>query len=141
MHTEALQQVQDSARKFKGVRWVHQGRTPHGLDCIGLLVIVARDLGYAVVDRTDYPPRPLGNEFHEVVQAQTVAMREPAPGLLGFFRQGPLAAHCGIFSLYRGQELRLIHAYRPRGRVTEDNYLGTCWQDYLIDVRAYRETV
>jgi len=33
------------ARKYMGVRWAHQGRSPAGMDCAGLVIRVAQDLG------------------------------------------------------------------------------------------------
>lgn len=138
----SLQEVETTARNYLGTPYVHQGRTQWGLDCAGLLAIVARDLHIPYRDRTDYPRRPRGNEFYEFIQDQMPdTFREPKPGLVGFFRQGPLVCHCGIFSLYRGQELRVIHAFSPRKKVTEDNFLGTSWERLLVSVRAYPGTV
>jgi hypothetical protein len=36
------------ARQFIGVRFAHQGRTPEGLDCLGLLIITAQRSGLVI---------------------------------------------------------------------------------------------
>lgn len=135
--------VQYAARDWKGVTYTHQGRSREGIDCAGLLVMVARDLGIPYKDRTDYPRRPRDSSFHDFIKDQmpTSFGTRPAPGLAGFFRQGPLVCHCGIFVDYMG-ELRLVHAFSRRRRVTEDNYEGTTeWPRLLVDVRAFPGTV
>jgi len=45
----------DLARRLLGVPWVHQGRSVHGVDCIGLVVLVEIAKGREVPDRADYP--------------------------------------------------------------------------------------
>lgn len=50
-----------AARACLGTPWVHQGRRPGvGLDCVGLLVAIARALGVAHVDLRAYPRDPTG---------------------------------------------------------------------------------
>ena len=44
-----------------GVKWRHGGRSRDSVDCAGLLVVVARELGYPVVDvQGGYSRRPDG---------------------------------------------------------------------------------
>jgi len=43
-----------AARKYIGVPWVHQGRSKVGLDCVGLVVLAARDCGLDVPILADY---------------------------------------------------------------------------------------
>ncbi len=39
--------VETSVRKLIGSPWIHQGRSPEaGIDCLGVLLFVAEDLGY-----------------------------------------------------------------------------------------------
>lgn len=35
----------EAARSYLGVKWVHQGRTEKGMDCVGLVVLAARQCG------------------------------------------------------------------------------------------------
>ena len=50
------------ARTLIGSPYRHQGRNPvTGLDCVGVLVVVAQRLGLPVIDRTNYPVSPDGS--------------------------------------------------------------------------------
>ena len=56
------QQIVAAARACVGTPFRHQGRTPgRGLDCAGLLIVVAREVGIDPVDVSGYPRRPDGN--------------------------------------------------------------------------------
>lgn len=47
------------SRSFNSVRFRHQGRCREfGLDCLGLLLAVAKDFGFAFSDRNDYSLAP-----------------------------------------------------------------------------------
>lgn len=43
--TVSRQAYVDECRKYLGVRWQHQGRSENGLDCAGLLIVPALNLG------------------------------------------------------------------------------------------------
>lgn len=49
-----------AARAYIGVPYMHQGRTVHGMDCIGLVVRVAHDLGLSSYDIDGYARVPSG---------------------------------------------------------------------------------
>ena len=53
----------DAARKYLDVPFMHQGRSLRGLDCLGLVVVAARDLGISVVDNLAYSKKP---DFEEM---------------------------------------------------------------------------
>lgn len=44
----------ESARKYLGTKFVHQGRTSHGLDCVGLGMKAFRDCGVILKDFRGY---------------------------------------------------------------------------------------
>jgi len=137
-----LREVQAAAYKYHGVPYKHQGRTQWGLDCAGLLAITAKDLGIPFRDRYDYPRRPRGNDFYNFILDQMPdVVGEPTPGTWGFFRQGQFTCHCGLFYEYRGSEVRLLHAFSRRRKVTLDNYIDTQWQNLLVEVRAMPGTL
>ena len=61
--TELTKQEQfvEAARKYIGVKYRHQGRSPHGMDCVGLLVLAANDIGADTSgDVTNYSRLPHG---------------------------------------------------------------------------------
>ena len=53
-------QVVAAGRCYTGVRWHHQGRTRAGLDCAGLIIRTAHDLGLSEFDLADYGRLPDG---------------------------------------------------------------------------------
>jgi hypothetical protein len=55
----------EEARRFLGVRWQHQGRSERGIDCVGLLVVPALELGVLRADQdvVDYQRAPHGDRL------------------------------------------------------------------------------
>lgn len=111
-----------AARQWLGVRWRHQGRNKHGLDCIGLVVAACRAAGLRVADYEGYGPDGDPVNFLALFAAAG-AVRLPSslvqPGDILAFRQAGFPCHCGIASQLDGQPA-VIHASRPRGGVVEE---------------------
>jgi cell wall-associated NlpC family hydrolase len=111
-----------AARAWLGVPWRHMGRSRLGLDCVGLLVVVGRDLGLEVEDQERYPRRPQGGYLRQTLERQLVdGGRTPAPGDIGLFADRRTPFHAGIFSLRYGR-LHMIHAYAKRRKVVEEPF-------------------
>jgi hypothetical protein len=121
------------ARKYLGVRWVHQGRAAVGIDCAGLLIRVHQGLGLPVADRKGYRRSSDSIEFLEHIRQQTSAGLEPVPGAIGMFAESTFACHTGIFSEKHGV-LHLIHAKMSAGKVIEEPFIGALVSQ-LIEVR------
>ena len=70
------------ARTWLGVLWRHQGRTRAGIDCVGLLVCVARALGLSDYDSTGYGRHAQGQSFVRHFQANMdgIALAAARPG-------------------------------------------------------------
>jgi hypothetical protein len=137
-----------AARALLGARWRHQGRDPAtGVDCLGLVVCVARALGYPTThDRGDYPLWPDGAELRAKLLASGLELlpparppavgavvqirfpRDPYPGRhLGVVADAPAGAPAG--------ELHLIHAFQNApsgGRVIEEPLRR--WRPYVTGV-------
>lgn len=125
--------IVDEARKWIDTRWVHQGRSPAGIDCAGLLVCVLSDLGLPVEDMAGYRRSPEGFRFREHIFNQTEYAAEPAPGHIALFRESRLPTHTGFFG-ERDGKLTLIHAYAPVGKVIEEVF-DHDWPKLLVAVR------
>lgn len=106
-----------AARAHLGVRWQHQGRTPHGLDCAGLVALALRDIGFTPYDATGYPRQPYRNMLEATVQRNFGA---PLPADTKL-RVGDVVVmlchkdapnHVGIIAEHDGY-LTLIHAHAP----------------------------
>lgn len=125
------------ARSYLGVRWRHAGRTRGGLDCVGLLVAVSRDLGLDVVDtEQEYKRTPDPFLFLEMMRAQSdLGSRENIrSGSIFLLRQNLFPCHCGIVVL--GTTQTFIHAAAATKVVSEEP-LKKFYKD-MIEVREYR---
>ena len=119
--TVSGQDIVECARSFLGVRWHHQGRNHHGIDCGGLIALVAQELGLSFYDTIEYPRRIEGAEFighfrkGGLVEVPWESRRD-GDVMLMRVSHGP-ASHAGFIV---GRD-RLIHAYAPRRMVVEMN--------------------
>ncbi len=116
-------QIVAEAEKLLGVKWVHQGRSAqHGVDCVGVPVVVALELG--LVDkapRADYPKRPNGT-FLARFRASGLIEIPPCEAQVGDVlvfvdRNAPAPCHCGILTELYG-EPAVIHACAAARKVT-----------------------
>lgn len=152
--------VMEQARTYLDVPYFHAGRSRKGLDCIGLLAVVAHDLGITAFDDVNYPPEPDPAYLTEVLER----FAERKWQRLEPFQEtnGDRGAGCGCTSLCEGDLLQfeirrearhagiyaeddrgqgtLIHCYQSAGRVVEhlfDNH----WQRRLWAAYRFREAV
>lgn len=109
------------ARKWDGVRWRHQGRTRlQGIDCVGLIVLVAQALGISDWDITTYGRRSMdhGLKKHFYHHMEVIKnLSDAGPGDVVLMKELAFPTHVGI--LGHGT---LIHAYLPRKKVVEEPY-------------------
>jgi len=132
------------ARAWIGTRYVHQARGPKGpeggVDCVGLLIGVAVELGLieADYDPTGYDWETDGSQLRQELLkwADIVALSDDpkdADFWLEVLQQGDIAVfkivglpqHTGFVSKIdygtSGTYPGLIHAYNPAGKVVEHN--------------------
>ena len=115
------------ARTWLDTPYVHQHRAKgHGVDCVGLVIGVARQLGIVApdFDVNAYPRKPDGRtllarcgEFMDPIRDEDV---RPGHVLVLAFRKDP--QHMGILADYLYGGLSLVHAYGTtdgKGRVEE----------------------
>lgn len=135
----------EAARTYLGVKYRHCGRHSFsGIDCIGLLQLVASDLG--VSNRHDlrsYSRLPRNFRIIMELKAAGLTMAErPEPGKVGIFfmippkdGQLPQPSHAGIFGT-DGNRLTLIHTYMEAGEVVETGF-DDYWQKRLHSVMSF----
>ncbi len=142
-----------AARECLGTPWHHAARLPGvGLDCAGLLIVVARRLGVPVEDDVNYT---LGHEFDRLTGHLNryceclPLLEQPQEGDILVFQDQTMPNHCGILARPEGIEEReeneggpgvenawsLIHAWRSVGSVVE-HPLTADW--FARIVRHYR---
>lgn len=127
--TVTRQQIVDAARSYIGVRYHHQGRSRAGLDCAGLLVCVARDIGLDTSeDLTGYARTPdgvalkttLGRALREI----PIFAYSPGDVLLMRFERDPqhvaIVTDCGI-----------IHSYLSARKVVEHR-IDDVWRARIL---------
>lgn len=121
--------VVSTARSYLGTPFHHQGRLKGvGVDCVGLIVCVLRDLGREVNDSFDYNGHPdsaflrekLREHFNEIAPD---AARE---GDIFLFRIGRNPQHLA-FSMASGQ---IIHTHQGVQRVVE-THIGE-WRERIV---------
>jgi len=125
------------ARLFIGVRFAHQGRTPEGLDCLGLLILTAqslclriKDMDVAALDIPHYGTRPDAQALKEKLDAhlEPVSCGNLREGDIVLLKIAGVPQHLALITDYpmRG-ELGMIHAYAPARQVIEHRY-DTHWR-------------
>lgn len=133
------QRIVDEARRWIGVRWRHQGRSRDGVDCVGLLIVVARDLCLLPVARIDaieaqtagYSRYPTGEVLRRWCAAELSESTDPAPGDVALFTTGSDPQHLGIIG-DRPAGLSLIHAYALRPRKVIETIFDDAWRRRMV---------
>lgn len=124
-----------SARRCIGTRFRHLGRAPgKALDCAGLAVAVAKDLGIDVDDRDAYGKAPASGLFEAMLDIQ--------PGLVRVFRQ-PVAGDLMLMR-FTGDPQHLavcaggtmIHAWHTARKVCEHDFSEE-WAARVVRVYAF----
>ena len=119
-----------AARGYLGVPFRHQGRTREtGLDCIGLVVRVAHDLGISDADFLQYGRAPDGMQLTARLAAhmKRVRKRDLQPGDVVLLADGAWPCHVAILG-DSYSPFSMIHSHvRARG-VVETPY-DAAWRE------------
>ena len=118
-----------AARTYLGVPWRHQGRGRRGLDCAGLIVRVARDLGLSDYDATGYRRHAQGQSFVEHFRRNMDQLPVPnmRPGDVLVFADAAYPCHAAIVAEKYGRP-SIVHAHATRRKVVEELYAAE-WPD------------
>src|SRR6056297_1602809 len=113
------------ARDWLGTPWRHQGRSIRGLDCVGLVVVVARTLRLSDYDHTAYGRHAQGQNLVDHFRAQMdgVVLTDSRPGDVLVFADQAYPCHCGFLTERFGRP-HLLHAHATRRRVIEEPHAG-----------------
>jgi hypothetical protein len=121
--------LQTAARNYLDVKFHHQGRQPWALDCVGLVILAMRDIGYNPVDSSGYSRMPDGIMLQTAMNTQlTQVSRRPEPNdiLLMRIRRSP--QHIAIAT-----DQGIIHSYESVGKVVEHD-LDARWRKRIVAV-------
>lgn len=124
--------LQEAARTYLGCKWHHLGRNRAGIDCLGLLVLAARDVGVELDDKKNYPRQADGESLLAECdrQLKKADKHNLKPNDIVVIRFGKSPQHIGIVT-----DIGLIHAYQTAGSVVEHS-IDKKWQKRII--RAYQ---
>lgn len=120
------QQVIVAARSYLGVRWKHQGRSRLGIDCLGLLIAVASDLGLSAHDSTDYPRIPDGFRLMRELNTHLRPVSECDVGDVLLMRFNTNPQHVAIKT-----DVGIIHSYANARKVVEHG-LDATWSSRIV---------
>jgi len=116
-------EVVETARSYIGTRWRHQGRDRRGLDCVGLVLRVAHDLGLTDFDVSNYGRVPSNRMMERVLSEQcektTLAEIESGDILHLAFEKQP--QHLAIVS-----DVGIIHADNEYGVI--EHSINRTWR-------------
>lgn len=125
--------VVDAARAYLGCPFEHQGRTRHGLDCAGLILLAYRDAGVLFEDIKGYGRNPHKDGLQQAVERQLHAVDDMQPGdvlLMRFIRE---PQHVALVTDLPDGRIGVIHAHSQVGRVVE-HALDAKWRRRIVGV-------
>lgn len=134
--------IVEHARDWLGTRWVHQGRTRDGIDCVGLLVCTANHFELPHEDLTGYRRDP-SKEFLRHLKRFSLPVRPRVPihGAIGIFNDSVMPCHTGIFAVDSNGRVTVIHSESwPKRRVHEQGYddSSLSLSSRLVDIRLFK---
>ena len=126
------------ARSWIDVRRAHQGRTRAGIDCVGLIIRVGKDLGILDYDTTNYqrhmPRQGCLHNFQEHMDQKAVA--DVVSGNVMLFRDKQFPCHSAIVGDRDG--LTIIHVCALQRRVVEEQLDQGDWIMRRVACFAFR---
>lgn len=120
MITPAL--VIAQARDWRGVKFLHQGRTRHGADCLGYIAGLMAELGSPTFLQylpVNYARSAQPLLLERLAQVSREIPLQPAALVL---IRWPKEAHPSHAAIYTGENL--IHCTQENGKVVEHGYRG-----------------
>lgn len=137
-------EIIDEARSWKGTPVHHQGRKKGaGVDCLGLIVGIARDLGLKVQDRTDYSKAGDIKKLEAEMRRQLVEIdpREAKPGDILVFQPSARdrTPHVALIT-----DRGILHAYNAQGRSNQsgkvvEHVLNEKWRRRISSAFRFSE--
>lgn len=128
-------QVIAAARAWVGVPWVHQGRSRRGVDCAGLVVMVARELGLSTFDVAGYGRRPQPDTLLDALLDAGCAQRDMQPGMLLLMRFRREPQHFALLADHPHGGLSIVHGLSTSGAVVEHR-LDDAWARRIVSAWA-----
>jgi cell wall-associated NlpC family hydrolase len=127
----AADDIVKEARSWIGTRFLHQGRSRFGVDCVGLVICVvqALDPEWKGADNapTTYTRRPKDGELIDQISANCLRLKRIEKGAL-VLMQFPKMVSPSHVALYTG-EGTIVHAHSVTRHVCEVGFRGIWERD------------
>ncbi len=108
----------------KRTAWRHMGRSETGIDCVGLLVMIAKRFKLPYKDYPENYRREPDGKLLPHLRSQLQPARLPLkPAMIVLLRDDPRPCHVGIYAL-RSNQPSLVHACAMTGRVIEEPFMA-----------------
>ena len=126
------------ARKYLGTPYHHQGRVlGHGIDCYGLIEMVARGLGFECPSKVSYSRLP--DQSHLLAYMDQYAVQiEKTHALAGDILIIPFRGQLRHMAIKT--DIGMIHSFEPAGMVVE-HALDEAWWRLVRRAYAFKEVV
>lgn len=129
------QLIVDAARAYVGAPFRHQGRTKRGIDCVGVLIAVARDLGVmrADEDYTGYGRHPSPVELMRCVSNHCTRRRDGLrePGDIAVMRWEAQPQHAAIITRLPDGREGILHSY-ANARACVEHGITAQWIERIV---------
>jgi cell wall-associated NlpC family hydrolase len=130
-------EITAAALSMVGTRFHAQGRAPGiGLDCVGLVVCVARACGISVIDRAAYPMRPNGELQGELESRLDRVTDNPQEGDILLMALDREPHHVAIVI----SENRIVHAHAKARKTVVQSYTDY-WRSVTRAVYRFKGVV
>jgi NlpC/P60 family putative phage cell wall peptidase len=138
------EQFLTEAKSWMGTHYHHQGRLKRsdahkgGVDCIGLVIGICKELGMNEIvraDKTDYSPNPTGNQLAHITGDHLIeiAFEDKNPVDILLFKTFKDPQHVGI--LIEGDSF--IHCNSSAGKVVQQP-LSKIWERMVTHVFRFK---
>jgi len=108
----------NEAKKYLNTPFLHQGRNKNGLDCLGLILIVLKNLNLYDKEHKDYSFDVDGNSFYSKLKSnlREIPYNELKNGDIILFNIAGNPQHVGFYYKENNREM-IIHSYNSIGKV------------------------
>lgn len=131
--TATRDEIVAEARRWVGTPYRDLGRNEHGLDCVGLILVVYGGLGIINYTVPTYSRTPDGTFLSHFPKAgfTRISPDKRLPGDVLAFKMMDYACHCGIVT-----PTGVVHAYSVHRGVFEQPITGMMKQTVVAAFRA-----
>lgn len=140
-------QIQTKAREFIGTPFMDQHRTKgKGIDCVGLVLLVAEELGIAYADTEEMRGCDYLNYHHAGLNSFVLTeckkrliekpIKDMKPGDVIVMAVPDIPCHCGIVSEFGGYTY-MIHALNSGAMKVVEHIMDNVWRSRIRGVFEY----